>query len=156
MRIKKGSKYKLKIYDEAHLIDRGGFSLSWWKLTLFGLVFIAFFIAVGIGIVWFTPIKKRLPGYMVPEQRDRTEEAFLRVDSLHKLYAINQAYMENLMKVLDTERDPDMPDTLNGAIPFIPESLLEASEAEKEFVRKMAAAGYIVELPNDETTGEDE
>ena len=148
--MKRRSKYKLKLYDEAHLTDRGEMRVSWWGVTLCAIVAMAIFIAIGISIVWFTPLKKRLPGYMVPEQRNRTEETLLEVDSLQQLFLINEQYLENLRKVLDTEREPDVADTVNRSLPFRPDSLWEASEKEKEFIRKMAAAGYKVDLPAEE------
>lgn len=151
--MKNKPKYRIRIYDEAHLVDRGGFSVSWLRVSLTAFVLMAFFIAIGIGIVWFTPIKKRLPGYMPPEQRAKTEESCLRVDSLEQLYKVHQAYLDNIVKVLDTNRKADLPDTAGSAVPLIADSLLVSSEIELEFMKKMEEAGYIITLHEDYDEG---
>lgn len=147
--MKRRAKYRIRIVDEAHLVDRGGFTLSWLKAGAIAAVIMLFFIVVGVAIVWFTPLKKRLPGYMPPDQRALTEENYLRVDSLHRLYLVNQAYIDNLVKVLDTQRVPDEADTTGRALPLVPDSLLVSSEAEKEFMKKMEEAGYIITIPEE-------
>lgn len=147
--MKNRAKYRVRIYDEAHLIDRGSFSVSWLKISLVAIVVMAFFIFVGIGIVWLTPLQKRLPGYMPPEQRARTEETYLRVDSLQELYKVHQAYLDNLIKVLDTDRVPDLPDTVGSPLPFLPDSLLVSSEIERKFLKKMEEAGYVITINED-------
>lgn len=147
-------KYRVKIFDEAHLTDRGSFSVSWWKIGLVSLLVMVFFIFVGIGIVWFTPLQKKLPGYMPPEQRAKTEETYLRVDSIEELYLVHQAYLDNLIKVLDTDRVPDLPDTVGSPLPFMPDSLLVSSEIERKFLKKMEEAGYIITINEDYTDEE--
>ena len=147
-------KYRVKIYDEAHLVDRGSFSVSWLKVSLAALLFMELFIGIGIGIVWFTPLQKKLPGYMPPEQRAKTEETYLRVDSLHELYKMHQAYLDNIVKVLDADRAPDVPDTIGAPLSVIPDSLLVSSEIELKFLKKMEEAGYIITL-NEDYTDED-
>lgn len=144
--MKKKQKFKVKIYDEAHLVDRGGFTVTWVRVALAALIGCGLFVMIGVGIVWFTPVKKRLPGYMPPAQRAMTEEAYLRVDSMQELYRVHQAYLENLVKILDTDREPDLPDTLGLAMPLMPDSLMVSSEIEREFMRKMEEAGYIIAI----------
>lgn len=139
-------KYKVKIYDEAHLVDRGGFSLTWPRVILFSLFFMVFFIAIGMGIVWFTPIKNRLPGYLRNEERIKTEEAYLKVDSIEQLYTVHQAYLDNLVKILNVDRNPDVADTVARALPLIPDSIMVSSEIEREFMKKMEEAGYIITI----------
>ena len=152
--MKPRAKYRVKIYDEAHLVDRGSFSVSWLKVALISFGIMVFFIMVGIGIVWFTPLQKRLPGYMPPEQRAKTEESYLRVDSLLELYKVHQAYLDNVVKVLDTDRAPDLPDTVGSPVPFMPDSLLVSSEIELKFLKKMEEAGYVITLNEDYTDDE--
>lgn len=142
--MRKRPKYKVRIYDEAHLVDRGGFTISWPRVVFFGLVVMVVLIGVGIGLVWATPVKKLLPGYMPPAQRAQTEEACLKVDSIQELYKVHQAYLDNLVKVLNTEREPDVPDTAGWALPLVPDSLMVSSEIEREFMKKMEQAGYII------------
>ena len=144
--MKRKTKYRLRIYDETHLVDKGGFSLSWPGILLVSVAAFIVFVALGIGIVYLTPVKKLLPGYMRADQRVRTEDACLRVDSLEELYILHQAYLDNLIKVLDTDRQPDIPDTVGPALPLIPDSLMVSSEIEREFMKKMEEAGYIITI----------
>lgn len=147
--MKNRHKYKVRIVDEAHLVDKGGFSLSWPRIVLGSLLMLTVFVALGICIVCFTPVKKLLPGYMRPDQRVRTEEAYLRVDSLQQLYTVHQAYLDNIVKLLDTDREPDIPDTVGVALPLLPDSLMVSSEIEREFMKKMEEAGYIITITQD-------
>ena len=84
---------------------------------------------------------------MPPEERSKTEEAYLRADSLQMLYDVHQAYLENLIKIMDPTRKPDKPDTTRHAWRLEPDSLSAASEIEKEFVRRMEKAGYKTSAP---------
>lgn len=147
--MKNHSKYKVRIVDEAHLVDKGSFSVTWLKGILLAAGIMVVFIAIGVGIVWLSPVKKLLPGYMRPDQRVRTEEAYLKVDSLQNLYKVHQAYLDNLVKVLDTDREPDIPDTVGVALPLIPDSLMVSSEIERDFMKKMEQAGYIITINQD-------
>lgn len=144
--MKKRRKYKIRIVDEAHLVEKGGFSLTWPRIVLAVAAFMVVFMAISIGLICLTPVKKILPGYMRPDQRVRTEAAFLRVDSLEELYKVHQAYLDNLVKVLDTDREPDVPDTVGVALPLMPDSLMVSSEIEREFMKKMEEAGYIITI----------
>ncbi|MCH5214875.1 MAG: hypothetical protein J1E97_06740 [Muribaculaceae bacterium] len=147
--MKRRTRFRVKFYDEARLVDRGGFSVTWLGVAAIAIVVAAFFICIGIGVVWFSPIKNRLPGYMPPGQRAQTEEAYRKVDSLQQLYTTQQRYLDNLVNVLNTTRDPEVPDTVGRALPFKPDSLLVSSEIEREFLRKMEEAGYIITVNRD-------
>lgn len=147
--MKNRARYRIKIYDEAHLVEKGGFSLTWPRALAAGLALVVVVMLLGIGIVYFTPVKKLLPGYMRPDQRVRTEAACMKADSLQQLYAVHQAYIDNLVKVLDTDREPEMPDTAGLAMPMMPDSLMVSSEIEREFMKKMEEAGYIITINED-------
>lgn len=147
--MRRRAKYRVRIYDEAHLVDKGGFSVTWPKVLVASLVVLVVMALLGIGIVTLTPVNRLLPGYMKAEQRHRTEDAYLRVDSLEQLYTLHQAYLDNLIKVLDTDRLPDVPDTAGTAVLLIPDSLMVSSEIEREFMKKMEQAGYVIAITED-------
>ena len=144
--MKNRRKYKIKIVDEAHLVEKGSFSLSLARIITGSVILLVVTVALGIGIVCLTPVKNLLPGYLKTEQRVKTENAWLKVDSLQELYKVHQAYLDNIVKVLDTDRAPDVPDTADVALPLIPDSLMVSSEIEKEFMKKMEEAGYIITI----------
>lgn len=144
--MKRRPRYRVRIEDEAHLVEKGGFSLTWTRLIVAALCVMTVFMTLGACLVSFTPLKKFLPGYMLPAERLKTEDAYMKVDSLQELYKVHQAYLDNLVKVLDTDREPDIPDTAAVALPLILDSLMVSSEIEKEFMKKMEEAGYIITI----------
>lgn len=152
--MKRRSRIRVKFYDEAHLIDRGGFRITWWGVALTAILFMGVFILIGMAIIWYSPIKRNLPGYMAPAQRAKTEVATLKVDSIQALYNVHQAYFENLMKVLNTDRHPDKIDTTGTAYAFTPDSLMGTTPIEQEFIKKMKQRGYKTELPSVKKEGE--
>lgn len=144
--MKRRHRYSIKIYDEAHLVDRGSITITWPRVVICCLIVVAVFVGIGIGIVWFTPLKGNLPGYLQTEQRAKTEDAYLKVDSLQHIYKVHQAYLDNLIKLLDEDRNPDVADTVARALPLLPDSIMVSSEVEKEFMKKMEEAGYVVAI----------
>ena len=136
---------RLKLYDENHLVERGSIKFTWFRFALLCVAFAAIFVGIGMGIIWFTPVKNNLPGYMPVQQRSHTEEAVIQLDSLEAVYKINQAYIDNIATILDPERPATVAeDTLSSALPIEIDSLLLPSEIELEFVRKMENAGYVI------------
>lgn len=140
-------RYRVSIYDEAHLIDKGSFGISWFRILIAVFFLVLLGAAIGFSIVWYSPIKKQLPGYMPADERTKTEEAYIKVDSLQMLYDIHQEYLENLLKMMNPDRNPDAADTTSNAWRLEPDSLSAASEIELEFIRRMQKAGYYTNAP---------
>lgn len=137
--MKRHPKYKLKLEDESHLSYV--FNI---KLTRFGmwaggiLVLLIMFVLAGIFII-ATPLKTLLPGYMKQQERAASEENILRLDSIQAVYETNQAYIENIVRALDTERAvPKDSIALAGETRELSsDSLLPASPLERKFVNAM-------------------
>lgn len=137
--MKRKQKFRVRITDENHLTDVGSFNLSWPRIIIGSGIVVLFLIFLGACLLWLTPLKNNLPGYLKDAQRSATEENFLRLDSLKKVYDANQAYIDNLMIVLDTERTPADSALMNKSLTagIQTDSLLAASREEEEFVRMM-------------------
>lgn len=103
-----------------------------------GILFLAvMFLFAGIFII-ATPLKTLLPGYMKQQERTATEENILRLDSIQAVYETNQAYIENFVKALDTERIPNDSILMVGETRELSsDSLLPASPLERKFVNAM-------------------
>lgn len=142
--MKRRSRLKVKIYDEARLLDHGSFTITWWRVVVAAVLIMFFFIMIGVGIVWFTPLKRSLPGYLPPAQRAKTEEAYFKIDSLQRQYQTHQSYLDNLVKVFDTTRNPDVYEEDREAVPLMADSLREASDQEREFLERMKKSGYDI------------
>lgn len=87
-------------------------------------------------VILFTPVRTLLPGYLKESQRQQIISNTMRVDSLLTKTELNSAYLANLQRILYM---PD--DTIDLAQSMISDSiqaidsLLPASNAEKQFVR---------------------
>lgn len=137
--MKRHRKIKVKIVDERHLAEIGSFNLSWPRIIICLTGIALFFIFIGMCLLWLTPLKTNLPGYMKASQRSATEENLLRLDSLKGRYEKNQAYIDNFITVLNTERTPS--DSIKyataGMAGTVNDTLIGASEREEEFVKMM-------------------
>lgn len=143
--MKRGSKLRVSLFDENHLVEKARFRFSWIWFALISILFCCLFVAIGMGIIWYTPVKNQLPGYMPVEQRSESEIAVLELDSLEAVYRINQAYIDNVAAILDGDLPATLKeDTISAAIPLEVDSLLLPSEIEREFVRKMSEKGYVI------------
>lgn len=90
-------------------------------------------------IVMLTPLRTLLPGYMKESQRSATEEGLLRLDSLMDAYEEKSAYIDNFLRVTDTDRIPGDSSMMTPTErELTPDSLLTASNRERKFVSQMA------------------
>lgn len=136
--MKRHPKFKLMLEDESRL--RPVFNFRMTRIGLFFAVFI--FIALSLIlsglIIVSTPLKTLLPGYMKQSERSATQENILRLDSIQNHFNANQAFLQSVLRSLDTERIPE--DSLIPALEareMSSDSLLPASPLEKKFVSTM-------------------
>ncbi|MDE5807808.1 MAG: M23 family metallopeptidase, partial [Muribaculaceae bacterium] len=96
-------------------------------------------VVAGSFIVMLTPLHTLLPGYLKENQRSATEENLLRLDSLRNVYETNQRFIDNYLRITDTDRFPLDSTILNKAdsLPKITDSLMLPSKRESMFVAKM-------------------
>lgn len=123
--------------DEARLLKISNFRIS--LLQLVGLCIVVFAVMLGLAIliVMATPLHTMLPGYLKEEQRVNTVDTQLKVDSLNRVYELNQQYLANLQEVLDTGREVDTLAQREETPEFQEQSFLSQSAREKKFVRAM-------------------
>ncbi len=101
-------------------------------LVICGLLFLA-----GI-IVFISPLRTLLPGYLAETQRNTAIENLMRLDSLQTSYENNKAYLDNILTVLNTNRRPtDSVRLVVNQNPMTTDSLISPSEAERRFVANM-------------------
>lgn len=132
-------KIKFLIVDEAYLRTLSRFSISRPGIFIAVILFFVFIIFMGAVIIMITPLHNILPGYMKEEQRYATEENILRLDSLNAVYHNNQAYIDNFLRVTDTERR--ISDSVSHApvlVDIHPDSLMTPTKREQKFVKSMA------------------
>lgn len=136
MKVKKS--YRITIEDETKLEKIA--SRSYSTPALIGIIsgVVLCLILFGASLVAFTPIRTLMPGYYRNSQRGAAEEAFLKLDSLQDACQKNEAYMANLMTVLDIDRKPtDSILMTNQIMAPSADSLLPRSPEEARFAATM-------------------
>lgn len=153
---------RINIEDEAHLSRVASLKVRWWVVALCAVTALAITVAIAVAVIMFTSLKETLPGYLPPQERKATIGDLIKVDSLQRRYEMNEAYLNNIMNVLNTERAGG--DSLKWAQSQVEQnrdSLLPTSQREKEFrammdererynlsiLAPLAADGMIFESP---------
>ena len=130
--------FKISIDDESHLQSLASWTMTPARIIITSLILLAVIFIAGFLLICFTPARQLVPGYFRESERAITENALLRVDSLRNAYQINQAYLANLRKVLDTDRLPtDSMAIVNRMLSVAPDSLLPPSKAEVALAKRM-------------------
>ena len=116
----------------------------------------------------FTPLGALLPGHLDGDLRSQYLDAALRIDSLERAAKRHDAYADNIRRIFEGPDELPAPQpTAAQASSVGADSLLEASEAERRFVRQfdarerfnlsvlspIAAEGMIFESPVENVTG---
>ena len=133
MRLNK--KYRIILEDESSLRKRVNVTTPFPLLIL--ILFAGVVLAGGFGIFILasTPLKNYLPGYLKASERTATEEQHLRLDSLVKVYEINEAYVAGILNALNPQEEmATMQRNESRTVPLQIDSLLPASEEEKKFI----------------------
>lgn len=115
----------------------------------------------------FTPLGALLPGHLDGDLRLQYLDAALRIDSLERTTRHHEAYADNIRRIFAGEADDAIPAVAASNAPANADSLIEASEAERRFVRQfdsrerfnlsvlspIAAEGMIFESPVENISG---
>ena len=93
-------------------------------------------------IIFFTPVRKLLPGRLEGDLRSRYVDMAMRLDSLELRSIANDRYMTNLRNILSGETDSaEVTDAVRKEISKTKaDSLLAPSEAERQFVQLYEAS----------------
>ena len=136
--MKAKKRYRIAIEDESRLRQVASISVSPTKLWVGGAACIILLIFFTSLIIMATPIRTLMPGYLKKGERTEAKEGLLRIDSIRDAYRINSLYLNNILTVLDTDRQPT-DSLLNVTTPneLPPDSLLPTSPREIEFITQM-------------------
>jgi len=101
------------------------------------LVFSAAVIAAGLALLWivfaYTPVRQLLPGALKGDLRAEYLATAVKLDSLELAVGRNAAYLANIAALMQGEIAET--DTVQAPEIAVDDSLLAASEAERQFVR---------------------
>lgn len=129
------SRYSIIIEDDARLERKLKLSIPLYGWILAAAGIIVFLLALGALILYLSPARTVLPGYLKSSERAATEEKFLRLDSMQKVMADNERYINNIKNVFNPVATPRDTTTLPPSSGR--DSLLSASPEERKFVASL-------------------
>ncbi len=125
------TRFKFTIEDESTLENKLQVSAPILRWSLIGVAAIIVFMALGAIVIFLSPMRSHLPGYLKESERTATQEQLMRLDSLQMILFNNERYLENLSQVLN----PSL--KTRDSIPSAPassDSLFPLSAEESRFV----------------------
>lgn len=130
--------FHISLEDDAHLERVARWKVTPLRVALAALAVLVVMCGLGVVIVFTTPLKRMLPGYLKESQRTQSEDTYQRLDSLQEAYARNEAFMANILTVLDTDRIPaDSISVSRQTASVTADSLLPPTSREKKFMHQM-------------------
>ena len=117
--------------DVEHRTSTSQFIIS---LYIMGLTLIV--ATATVLLLFYTPLKRLMPGYVSPDVRRQIVESSLRIDSLNDAVMRHQLYVMNIQDILRGEVKVDSVSTIDSLTILRSEDLMERTEREKEFARK--------------------
>lgn len=134
------ARYRLQLIDENRMATVWSFSGPRRRLVLFAVVLFFVITIAGAALIGVTPLRTLLPGYLKRSQRYEMNEMSARVDSLSRIAAVNNMYLDNMVAIINDEIDLDSinrayNDSINR-LQLPVDSLLTTSGTEREFVRR--------------------
>lgn len=131
----------LRRYDIVYT-QRGGkdvehrISTSRFIISLYVCALILVVAALTVLLLFYSPLKRLMPGYVSPEVRQQIVETSMRIDSLHEAVQRHQLYVMNIQDILRGEVKVDSINTIDSLTVLRSEDLMERTERENEFVRR--------------------
>lgn len=111
-------------------------STSRFLVSLYALVMVLLVAAITVSLLFYTPLKRLMPGYVSPDVRRQIVESSLRIDSLSNAVQRHRLYVMNIQDILRGEVKIDTVNTIDSLTILRSEDLMERTEREKEFARK--------------------
>lgn len=132
-------KYQITMEDASRLSKVWSLRISRVRLVCTLILLVLMLMAIGAMVVYISPLRRSMPGYISGSEREKVLGSISRLDTLSLVVASNQAFLDNVMKLMDTERVSQ--DSLSASQLLAPlplDSLKTASAVERAFVAEMA------------------
>lgn len=133
---------KRKRYRRIDYVNEAAFSRVWSvrfarrEAFLLGALAVAAVAALVYVVIAFTPLRSLLPGQLQGDMRARYVEATLRLDSLTRAVQLNDRFLADVSAIIEGRVDPDSARRAHTALSELPDTLMEASDAERAFVQR--------------------
>lgn len=86
-------------------------------------------------LIAYTPLRTLMPDYLTGDIRSQYLETAMRLDSLEQVARVNNAYISNIRAIMDDKLPEDSAMQLAVETVVAADSLLAASDAERQFVQ---------------------
>lgn len=160
-------RWRVEIVNENTLARTWSIGLSGLRVWLAAAVVTGALASLIAVIFMFTPLGTLLPGHLDGDLRSQYLDAALRIDSLERATRSHETYADNIRRIFTGDTAGTSHTGATTAHVVADDSLLEASEAERRFVRQfdarerfnlsvlspIAAEGMIFESPVENITG---
>ena len=133
-------RYRLDFIAENTFNRVWTFRFSRVRLIVVSLTFVAAVAALMFVIVFFSPVRKLLPGRLEGDLRSRYVDMAMRLDSLEQRSVANDRYMTNLRFILSGETDSTAVIATERKGISNADSMLAPSTAERQFVQLYEAS----------------
>lgn len=132
------SRFRLSFINENRFNEVWTIKFTRSEIVIAVLIMTAALSCLVATIILLSPIRTLLPGYLKADQRQENIANSMRIDSLVTRVNINNAYMSNLESLIapDCDTISSGPGVPASEEPLPADSLLPASEKEKQFVRQ--------------------
>lgn len=132
-------RYRLQLVDESRLERVASVRAGHWRIVLAVLLLMGLGAGVAVLLMLFTPVKRQMPGNLTGDDRAVAMRALMRMDSLEASLQVNQAFMDNVATLLDTDRAPadSAASRGNPRTGLSLDSLIGSSARERKFVAMM-------------------
>ena len=87
-------------------------------------------------LLFYSPLKRLMPGYVSPDVRRQIVETSLRIDSLSDAVHRHRLYVMNIQDILRGDVKMDTVSTIDSLTVLRSEDLMQRTEREREFARK--------------------
>jgi hypothetical protein len=110
-------------------------STSRFIITMYALALVIAIASVTTLLLFYSPLKRLMPGYVSPDVRRQIVESSLRLDSLSDAVNRHRLYVINLQDILRGEVRMDSVKTIDSLTILRSKDLMERTDREKEFTR---------------------
>lgn len=142
---KTSTRFKTQKKFRLTFINENSFNEVWSiKMSRTRVILSIFVILIAIGcivstLIVSTPIRTLLPGYLKTSQRQENVINSMRIDSLSTNVNINNAYLSNIINILNDNIDTTSvtPPLASDTIKYIPiDSIINSSPIERQFIQQ--------------------
>lgn len=130
-------RFRLEFFNENSFNRLWSFKFSRLQVIVWSVVTFAAFVALIWAVVRFTPVGAMLPGETEAEMRRQIVELGIRADSLQNRLRMLDSYSSNLMSAISGRPT----DSYVSTVISDGDTLIEASEAEREFIKEYDPSG---------------